>query len=978
MSSYSLTKSRAFQYVGILVVLGLLAVGYWYFSVRASTTVQNSQNGNLTTGLVGVWSFDGADISGTTAYDRSGNANNGTLTNGPAVAPGRIGQALNFDGTDDYVEIAPVAGLPAFSDTTHSVAFWVKGAANQVDNRVYAEGNDSVGTPLFSLGTAEGGDSGKLDVYIRDDSNTVLLNHIQTTANVFDGAWHHVVWADNNGAAKVYVDGILDMTDFTYTRSTLTLNVTAVGAIVRTGVQDWLSGSIDEVRAYNRVLSAAEVAGLYDMGKVKVGTRPGDEVLEEGLAGYWKLDENTGTSAADASGNANTGTLTNGPTWTTGRIGTGVDFDGTDDYVTVADSDALDADTGDSITLTAWINPDTTAPNYQTILTKGATAGSNSANYQLLLNDDGTLSLGFSDTNTIWNSYDTVDGTVTTGSWQFVAVQLTFGGGTASGKIYYNGVVQEVAVGAGTPGTNDPNVNSESLWIGAQNEVGGGAIDAPFNGKLDEIRLYNRLLSPEEVALLYRETHPDDPDTHLVGHWTFDGMDVSGTTATDRGRGGNTGTLTNGPVVTPGRIGQALSFNGVNQSVNMGTSAAFDNLVTKTVSAWIRPTGLTEYRGIMGRSTWALQICSNDATDCNGTTGHLVYYHAFSGTDGKWILGPNSVVANEWAHVVVTYDRSSTSNDPQIFVNGVAQTVTEISTPTGTANSETSDLSIGLDGYVYASGIIDDVRLYNAVLTQDQVTDIYRAAGGKAIVASSGNDTLRSGLVGLWSMDGQDVAWQDTTTEVKDDSGNANHGDATNMSTASAVPGRIGQALNFDATNDFINVGDPVALRDIEDQGGGGMSISVWIKPRSAGDRGHIVGKSNNDSGAGDGNWGLSLIDTSNRISFGHSRATQPISAYLNNGWVANQWQHVVVTFNGGTTASTAIQFYIDGALDATHDYDQDGAGAYVSDAGNDFLIGSGYISGSTYVFDGAIDDVRVYNRVITAAEVTQLYNLGR
>ncbi|MGB3073086.1 MAG: LamG domain-containing protein, partial [Candidatus Moraniibacteriota bacterium] len=185
-------------------------------------------------------------------------------------------------------------------------------------------------------------------------------------------------------------------------------------------------------------------------------------------------------------------------------------------------------------------------------------------------------------------------------------------------------------------------------------------------------------------------------------------------------------------------------------------------------------------------------------------------------------------------------------------------------------------------------------------------------------------------------------------------------------------------ALNFDATNDFINVGDPVALRDIEGQGGGGMSISVWIKPRSAGDRGHIVGKSNNDSGPGDGMWGLSLSATSNRLSFGHSRATQPISALINNGWVANQWEHVVVTYNGGTVASTAIQFYTDGVLRTPHTYDQDGSGAYVSDVGSSFFIGAGYPSGSAFVFDGAIDDVRVYNRVITASEVTQLYNLGR
>src|SRR5712671_6332926 len=57
----------------------------------------------LNSGLVGNWSFNQADLAGVIAYDRSGNANNGTLTNGPKQAIGKIGQGLSFDGTNDYV-----------------------------------------------------------------------------------------------------------------------------------------------------------------------------------------------------------------------------------------------------------------------------------------------------------------------------------------------------------------------------------------------------------------------------------------------------------------------------------------------------------------------------------------------------------------------------------------------------------------------------------------------------------------------------------------------------------------------------------------------------------------------------------------------------------------------------------------------------------------------------------------------------------
>ena len=75
-----------------------------------------SQNQKLTNGLVGLWSFDGADMAGTVAYDRSGQGNNGTLTNGPSKAIGKIGQGLQFDGVDDRVP----SGTSANFDFTYA------------------------------------------------------------------------------------------------------------------------------------------------------------------------------------------------------------------------------------------------------------------------------------------------------------------------------------------------------------------------------------------------------------------------------------------------------------------------------------------------------------------------------------------------------------------------------------------------------------------------------------------------------------------------------------------------------------------------------------------------------------------------------------------------------------------------------------------------------------------------------------------
>ena len=82
---------------------------------KAGIILQHPNYMQTNSGLVGHWTFDGKDMSGNTAYDKTSNGNNGTLTgaNGlPVRAIGKLGQALNFDGTDDYVDMNALANVP--------------------------------------------------------------------------------------------------------------------------------------------------------------------------------------------------------------------------------------------------------------------------------------------------------------------------------------------------------------------------------------------------------------------------------------------------------------------------------------------------------------------------------------------------------------------------------------------------------------------------------------------------------------------------------------------------------------------------------------------------------------------------------------------------------------------------------------------------------------------------------------------------
>jgi hypothetical protein len=88
-----------------------------------------------------------------------------------------------------------------------------------------------------------------------------------------------------------------------------------------------------------------------------VNEAPTLNTLTSGLAGWWKLDESSGASTADASGNGNNGTLTNmsGTEWTAGQRANALQFDGTNDYVSISDTDSLDITS--SITIATWIRP---------------------------------------------------------------------------------------------------------------------------------------------------------------------------------------------------------------------------------------------------------------------------------------------------------------------------------------------------------------------------------------------------------------------------------------------------------------------------------------------------------------------------------------------------------------------------------------------------------------------------------------------
>ena len=153
----------------------------------------------------------------------------------------------------------------------------------------------------------------------------------------------------NNAQLKFYVDGKEEIvTTFGFSGGNHWFGALSAGThdvMIGKGhldLSDHYFGKLaDEVRVYNRALSPQEVRYHYNRG---------------GPVAYWKFDEGTGTTTYDGSGNNKTGqmiTVASSPTWVSGKYGSALNFDGTNDYIQVADNSTLDIT--DAITLEAWV-----------------------------------------------------------------------------------------------------------------------------------------------------------------------------------------------------------------------------------------------------------------------------------------------------------------------------------------------------------------------------------------------------------------------------------------------------------------------------------------------------------------------------------------------------------------------------------------------------------------------------------------------
>jgi len=692
----------------ILIIPVALVAGIFLFRVQNNKEIEAAAAPRE--GLVGYWTLNQNDINGTTAYDRSGNGFNATLTSSPTNATGKIREGLNF-ASSAYLNIPYTATTSLYADNAITFSAWVK---PNTDPAAY---DCIVGT------TTNGGFNNGYALYWIGNSWRFFVNlytsNVAFTAAVYpasDRNWRHIVGTyDKNAGSNqinIYVDGVKG------TPGTLAVPISYGASPPFTigkcgGYAQYFKSIIDDVRIYNRALSAQEVANLYNSAKTSFAQAPvrasSTPVSGGKLVGWWTMDANDTSSLNiyDKSGQGNTANA-QGTAIAAGKINQARNQ--TSNTAILLNSNVV---LGSSSSLSIWFQATAAPP----IMIAGKST--DALPYVYFLN---ATSIALETDTGAFASFSFP--AINIGTWNHLVV--TRSGGTS--RIYLNGVE---STSGGQSLAGDITINEFGAYGGAAYY---------WRGLFDDVRIYNYALSAQDVANLYNAAAQKytaaPPRQGLVGWWTLDQNDIryagTATTTFDKSGNQNTGTFsiganTYGATSTQGRIGQALNFDGQNDQIlisDPGTNSILDITSTITISAWGKwnTGGSNGDSYLLGKGTDMYDLLVYQADN-----GKVTFYA--TGLSSPYSVKTNGAYNdNKWHLFTGTYDSAGGSNNMKIYVDGALENQ---ATRTGTISTDNVSLGIGVlgaaTGYRW-NGSLDDVRIYNRVLSAAEVSALYQSA----------------------------------------------------------------------------------------------------------------------------------------------------------------------------------------------------------------------------------------------------------
>jgi len=494
--------------------------------------------------LVAYYPFDpNHSNTNNITYDYSDNNNDGTVVNATINSSCMYGNCLDFDGFPDFVNVEVIREEITNNTDSITISTWVKLNSNTRFNFIFDIGQLSgTGIGLYK----NSGATGTFVFYMPGTYGGNILNSGFSS----DTEWHHVLGTWNGTNQSIYIDGIVRASA---TTPAFVLNSTSVGsfeALIGSQAKDdsqnvrYFNGTIDEVMFFNTSLTDQEVLDIYNNQSARFknegrqefittnieqngsfnrlnittttqqiqdssmevrlhewnGTHYNDTIdgdnfdvgINDSMILWYHLDNRSGfendSAVFDWSGRGNNGT-TNGDAKPngTGYFNGSFNFDGNADSINAGDHDAIG-----NITIAVWINSASPSETgFNNIVTK-YNSGVTDGEWTFSLDTNNGVG-GTDDLN--WNCGGTQTNSVTqmkTGEWHFVA--LTMDESTNDVFIYTNNIKESFT------NTDSCLINdTEGLGIGAEFDGGGGG----FEGLIDEVMIWDRILSDAELKELY-------------------------------------------------------------------------------------------------------------------------------------------------------------------------------------------------------------------------------------------------------------------------------------------------------------------------------------------------------------------------------------------------------------------------------------------------------------------------------------------
>jgi hypothetical protein len=898
--------------------------------------------------------------------DLSGSNYTGTMTNMEVAdlvsdTPGKSAPSMKsvlFGGTDEY---ATMGNILAFEyDQACSFSCWFK----TTGRGEFVSKLDTVPRG-YCFYTANGRIVAQ---WLNSGTNLVAL--VTTASGFNDNNWRHACLTKNTGysasggAWHIYVDGVdqaLTINADTLTATILTSVAFMVGSDAYSA-PDYFTGSLDEVSIYSKALSAAEVTWIYNGGTPRALT---DSGCPSDLAAWWKMGDgdtfptlldsgpggwvNPYPTITDYSGSGYTGTMTNmettdvvidAPTAPTGLHSTA--FEGTNEYVDMGD--VLGFERTDPFTFAFWAKY--TSTSQMTVLAK-MYADTPFTGYNIML-------LGGQIYVELLNTYMSnwlrvvTTGTFNDGAWHHVIVTYTGSSVAAGVKVYVDNVERSTTINADS--LTASILTSVPFNLGIRN-LGVGSYTGPFVGQLNNVGIWNRVLSSDDRVAVYGGL-PSVAPSGLIGWWRMGEGSI----------GPLNGTMTNmesTDIVMDSPFQGAfarrsLLFDGVNEYVDFGNVLAFERTSPMSFSFWAKHSVSSSWYYVLEKQAsgtpqgWAVQFSYTGslAIQITNTWATNCLQVRTTGTD--WADGV-------WHHFVVTYDGSSTAAGVKMYVDGSLQLMATVYDTLSATIINTATLKIGgstLDTPHYFPGNLDEVAAYNRALSQAEVTWTYN--GGVPRDLKGVGAPLN--LVAWWRLG--EGAHPGTMTNME----------STDLVAEAPVPSTFAtKSLLFDGVNEYVDFGNVLAFERTSP-----MSFSFWAKHSVSSSWYYVLDKQVSGTPQG---WTVFFAYTGSlTLRLSNTYATSCIQKYTTGAnWADGAWHHFVVTYNGSSSASGVVM-YVDGVL-WTMTTVFDNLSATIANT-TSLKIG-GNTSDTPHCFPGFLDEVSVYNKVLSPQEVSWIYNGG-